>query len=135
MNFDPDYPKISSSDLARLTLDEESARRFSLRFRPAFLTIVALAMGVPLATWLLSYFGILSGVIAGTSGTAGGFLGIVLFLWTLYRMMRTRPRSVQTGNEMVPFAIANPEFPNRYEIAYIDEQSRTYFKALYREVG
>jgi hypothetical protein len=131
INPSRDYPKISASELSRLTLDEESHRQFSLRFRPALLSVLAIGFAVPLAAWLLGRFDILSEGIAATISTAGGIFGIAIFFWVRHRMMRTRPRSVRTGNEMAPFVINNPEFPNQYEIAYVDDASGTYFKGRY----
>lgn len=79
--------------------------------------------------WALHRFGEFSD---GSSGLLV-IVGFSLALWTHHRMMRARPVSLQTGQEMSPFVVGGLPDPDCYEIAYIDAASGTYFRRRYIE--
>ena len=131
----PDYPRITLSDLSRLELDTQSARRFERRFYSGLLGGAGLAFAGVAGTTALHHFNAISDGVFATAFIACFVLGLILCLCTHHRMMRALPRSSQGGHEMAPFIIQDLEAPDHYELAYVDQTSGTYFRRLYVERG
>lgn len=129
----PDYPTVSLSDLSQLRLDEASGRRFERRFLPGTLGGIVVASGGFFVGWAMHRFGELSSGISGLFILVSLTVGASLSYWTRHRMMRARPLSLQTGQEMSPFVVGGLPDPDYYEIAYIDAASGTYFRRRYIE--
>ena len=137
VKFDPipsrfsEYPRIERAALAALTLDGVSAKIFERRFSPFILAGMLLGGGCLLIGHLLFRYEMMSGEAAVGLGFAGIIPGLVIAFLAYHRMMRTRPRSAQSGEEMAAFVIRENELPDFFEIAYIDEKSGTYFTRPY----
>ena len=69
-------------------------------------------------------------------GFVGSFaFGLGLFVRTHHRMMRARPQSIRSGQDMETFIIQNRRAEGYYELAYVDRNSGTYFTAEYTGPG
>jgi len=128
----PDYPRITLDELSKLKLDVESGRRFDLRFRWVALAIIALMLGGGAAGTLQEFGAIGTGVWA-LLFLACLFLCFPIFFVTHHFLTRSRPRSLQSGQEMSLFIIQEQEARGYYEIAYVDRESGTYFRRVYGE--
>ena len=129
--FTPDYPAIALPDLSRLRPDPDSASRFERQFWPGIIGGLAIIFILPpLVDWLNFIDEISRGVFRVIMAVAI-MAGLAVCARVYHRMLRTRPRSLQTGNEMKPFVLQDPQTPKRYELAYVDEASGTYFRMIY----
>lgn len=131
----PDYPRIEAAELLQLKLDSVAARRFERRFFPSVLGGAGLAFAGFFGSIVLHHFGAISDPSFAIACVGSFVLGLAIAFWTHHRMMRARPRSTRNGHEMVPFIIRDVEAPGRYELAYVDQSSGTYFKRVYVEHG
>lgn len=127
----PKHTRIARSDLARLTLDRASARRFEGPFRPAMLGGLIVGCACLLAGYLLYRTGTLSANAGGALGAAGVLPGLAFAFIAHRRMLNATPLSMQSGRPMLPFVIQEGEQDEQTEIAYIDRSSDTYFTELY----
>ena len=130
-NHLPQHPRITSADLARLTLDNASARRFDSRFQPALFGGIFLGCACLLVGYLLFRAGTLTPEGAVGVGAAGMLPGLAIAFIAHRRMLHARPLSVQSGCPMIPFVIQDREQEDYIEIAYIDQSSGTYFTKSY----
>lgn len=125
------HPRITSSDLARLTLDNASARRFDERFRPAFFGGIVLGCACLLAGYFLYRAGTLTPELGAVAGAAGMLPGLTIAFIAHRRMLHATPLSVWSGQQMLPFVVQDREQEDQFEIAYIDQSSGTYFTRSY----
>lgn len=127
----PRHPRIASSDLARLTLDNASARKFAGRYLRAVIGGILLGCGSLLVGYLLYRAGALSAWATGAVMAAGMLPGLSISYFAHQRMLRAIPLSVQSGRQMLPFVVQDREQDDYIEIAYIDQSSGTYFTKSY----
>lgn len=127
----PKHPRITSSDLALLALDNASARRFDGQFRPALFGGIFLGCACLLVGYLLYRAGTLSPELGCAVGAAGVLPGLAIAFIAHRRMLHATPLCVQSGQPMLPFVVQDREQDDSIEIAYIDQSSGTYFTKIY----
>jgi hypothetical protein len=131
----PDFPKITPAELSALKLDHASARQFERRFLWAYLVAVTIAFGIPAGLALLHYTGIVGDRSLGLAIVPGILVSGIVALVTHHRMMRTLPTNAKTGVRLAAFVLRHLNESDRYEIAYVDRESGTYFTRVFLERG
>ncbi|MEI7781047.1 MAG: hypothetical protein WCJ18_03875 [Planctomycetota bacterium] len=127
----PKLPRITSSDLSRLTLDIDSARRFDGQFLPALFGGIFLGVACLLFGYLLYRTGTLSSDLGCAVGAAGVLPGLAIAFVAHRRMLHATPLCIQSGQQMHPFVVQDREQDDCIEIAYIDQKSGRYFTKSY----
>jgi dipeptide/tripeptide permease len=120
-NF-PDFPGIKEEALVGYTEDKRSKRAFVLPYYLIILPIFICSIAI------VGYCVVRDSI--GMGWWAAFFAcGVSVFI-ALYHAMCATPRSLHSGRPMQRYRNSSKD-SRVWEIIYIDEESRTYFRQLY----